>query len=236
MKPLFAFLFLCSFACADIPRPAKVAPDKRALESTNDLVGRVLKGKTDQDFLSLSNDPDRKIVFLMGADGLKALSGSPREQILEKIGYTHDYVARLKGEGHRFKLVTFSAASATALPGTWENVIALAAQAYPPVAVKIKARLQELKDTPFEKIQAQASAPFATVDQAGRAHPDFIDEKALEKRPGSLWEVRAFLYYRLRLMDLYAGDGWTRTPDGSKGMQEYVVLNRPLAQLGSYFR
>jgi len=72
------------------------------------LMGRVLKGKSDGDFETLSDDRDRKIVFVMGSDGLEGLVGSSNDQILTRIGYTAEYVARLQHDGYRFKLVVFS--------------------------------------------------------------------------------------------------------------------------------
>lgn len=195
------------------------------------LVGRVLKGKADADFETLSYDASRKLVFLMGEDGLAGLAGLGNDAILEKIGYTKEYIDRLKKEGTHFKLVVFRARGEAGLPAEWDNVARLATKAYPDLAPKIARALPELKRRSFRELEAQAPTKFAAVDAIGASHPEYIDEKKLAAREGKPWEVRAFLYYRARLMELYAGDGYTRTPDGKKGLREYVVLNQAVRSL-----
>lgn len=196
------------------------------------LMGRVLKGKGEHDFETLSDDRDRKIVFLMGSDGLEGLIGSTDAQILAKIGYTAEYVARLEHEGYRFKLVVFRSGPDGGQLATWDHVVELVASAYPDVAAKIKAALPRLKRTSFSEIERQAPSRFAAVDRVGGEHADYIDDKRLQRSDGALWRVRAFLYYRVRLTELYAGDGVTRTADGKKGLEEYIAPNKPIRDLG----
>ena len=43
------------------------------------ICGRILRGKSPKDFETLTDDPDRKLIMLMGGDGL--------ERILGKSGY-----------------------------------------------------------------------------------------------------------------------------------------------------
>jgi hypothetical protein len=195
------------------------------------LMGRVLKGKGDSDFETLSDDRDRKIVFVMGSDGLEGLVGSSNEQILSKIGYTAEYVARLAHDGYRFKLVVFKSGPDAGQLATWDHVVELVAGAYPDIAAKIRAALPRLKRTSFSVIEQQAPSRFAAVDRVGRDHADYVDEQRLQTSDGALWQVRAFLYYRIRLTELYAGDGVTRTADGKKGLNEYIVPNRPVRDL-----
>jgi hypothetical protein len=196
------------------------------------LMGRVLRGKGDRDFETLSDDRDRKLVFLMGSDGLEGLVGSSNDQILAKIGYTSEYVARLAHDGYRFKLVVFKSGPDAGQLATWDHVVELVAGAYPDVATKIRATLPRLKRASFAEIEQQAPSRFAAVDRVGRDHADYIDEQRLQTSDGALWRVRAFLYYRIRLTELYAGDGVTRTADGKKGLKEYIAPNRPIRDLG----
>ena len=197
----------------------------------NGLFGRVLKGKTETDFASLSDDPKRKLIFLMGDDGLEKLIGLRSDQIFEKIGYTHEYVERLKKEGYRFKVVMFKSKGDDVRLATWDNVANLVEKQYPELTSKVKRVLPELKKSSFSQIEAQAPTKFSVVDKTGESHPDFFDEEKLRKSGGRLWQVRAFLFYRVRLMDLYAGDGYSRTSDGQKGLKEYMMLNAPVSSL-----
>lgn len=205
---------------------------KGASPRVSGLMGRVVKGKGDGDFETLSEDRGRKIVFLMGSDGLEGLFGLSNDQILAKIGYTNEYVARLEDEGYRFKLVVFKSGSDAEQLATWEHVVELVTGAYPDIAAKIKAALPRLKRTSFSEIEQQAPSRFAAVDRVGHDRADYIDEQRLQTSDGALWQVRAFLYYRIRLTELYAGDGTTRTADGKKGLKEYIAPNKPIRDLG----
>lgn len=204
------------------------------------LFGRVLKGKTDKDFESLSNDVSRKIVFIMGPDGLVRLLGLNQKQILYEIGYTKDYIERLKQEGYRFKLLVFKNENSvdsdqTIQPATWERVLRLTTKAYPELAEKIQAQAQSLQSIPFTIIQTQAPHPFAGVEKQiekqGPQHPDYIDETRLTQLPATLWQVRAFLFYKVHLTELFAGDGFTHKEDGTKGIAEYAILNQKVISL-----
>jgi hypothetical protein len=195
-------------------------------------MGRVLKGKADDDFETLSDDRDRKIVFLMGSDGLEGLLGLSNDQILAKIGYTTEYVARLEHDGYRFKLVVFKSGLDARQLATWDHVVELVASAYPDIAAKVTAALPRLKRTSFREIEQLAPSPFAAIDRVGREHADYIDERRLRSSDGALWRIRAFLYYRIRLLELFAGDGVTRTGDGKRGLKEYIAPNQPIRDLG----
>lgn len=208
-------------------------PEKAGKVQVRGLVGRVLKGKNDEDFDTLSNDPARKLIFLMGSDGLAELVGLDNDRVLVKIGYTADYIERLKKEGYRFKLVVFKSEGDDGRLATWDNVAELAEKLYPSIASKIRSAIPRLKNSSFSEIEAQAPSRFSAVDKAGKNHPDYIDEARLERSEGELWEVRGFLFYRARLMDLYAGDGFTRDADGKKGLNEYITSNKPLKELPS---
>jgi len=195
------------------------------------MVARVLRGKTDADFKSLSDDPNRKLIFLIGEDGLAAFNGLSDREKLEKIGYTNDYVQHLKREGYKFKLAIFSQASDAAVTSTWPNTVALAERLYPSVATKLEKQLPNLEKVPFQEIQAQAPRKFAQANIEGPKSVDFIDLARLEKSEGKLWQVRAFLYHEAHLTDLYSGDGFTKLENGERGLKEYIGINKDLSAL-----
>lgn len=208
-------------------------PIKSKKVKVKGLVGRVLKGKSAKDFETLSNDPTRKIIFLMGSDGLENIIGMSSDEMLVKIGYTTDYIERLKKDDYQFKLVVFKSQGDDGMLATWDNVGALVAKLYPEVAAKVGKVIPQLQKTSFSEIECQASSRFSAVDKMGKAHPDYIDEARLVQREGKPWEVRGFLYYQARLMELYAGDGFVRDVNGVKGLQEYIISNKPIRELPS---
>ena len=147
------------------------------------LCGRILRGKSPLDFTTLTDDPKRKIVMLMGPDGLSLLSGKESYDMLTSIGYTHSYIAQKISEGTQFKLAIFPE-SQDAKPATWTNMVDLVSRAYPEVSRSLDRHHRQLANSVY-------------------------------------------------LKDLFSGDGYTYTPDGQRGMQEYATLNKPINSLGN---
>ena len=56
------------------------------------LCGRIIRGKSPDDFLTLTDDPNRDIIMLMGGDGLEQILGKTGYEALINIGYMEDYI------------------------------------------------------------------------------------------------------------------------------------------------
>ena len=56
------------------------------------LCGRIIRGKKTEDFTTLTDDPLRKIVMLMGSDGLENILGKTGYEMLTEIGYEKSYI------------------------------------------------------------------------------------------------------------------------------------------------
>lgn len=200
------------------------------------LVGRVLKGRLEADFARLSHDGDRKIVYLMDPAGLASLVGLDAAATLARIGYRPDYVAAKRGQGFRFELVVFRA-RADVVPATWDHLPQLVERAYPGLGAAVEAHLPRLEATDFEGLVAASGGyPWHAVRDAGRDHPRFFTAQRYRREHAEPWQTRAFLYCELRLTDLYRGDGYTRTPDGERGLAEWATTNHRLADLGELVR
>jgi hypothetical protein len=165
------------------------------------FTGRVLRGRTDADFLTLTDDPRRRVVFLTDAAALCTLVGSHGREILAQIGYAETFIARLVEQRTRFKLALFP--DVVKRLATWDNLLDLASEAYPAWHTKIACARPALKETCYEQLQGEAA------------------------------EVRAFLEDVLNVNRLFAGDGYTRREDDPlrRVHPEYVILNRPLAEM-----
>jgi nicotinamidase-related amidase len=196
------------------------------------LCGRIIRGRKPEDFLTLTDDPNRKIVMLVGPDGLETLLGRTGYEMLVTIGYTADHIKRkVVDEGNSFKLAVF-AESDKARPATWDAVADFASEVYPDLAAILRRRIPELKGIPFTQFERDAGFTFADVDKAGPNDLRFMTADRLRTSGGSAWEVRAFLYFTLHLRELFAGDGYTYTKDGQRGLAEFIVLNKPISELG----
>ncbi len=182
------------------------AGDKLTIPEQN-FIGRVLRGTRQADFLTLSDNPQRRVVFMLDAPALYDLLGLSGRDILRRIGYQEDFIARLLEQGTQFKLVLLPAMDVQ--PATWDNLLDCVAQAYPTWQERIEQARDTLKNCTFEQVMLQSSVAA---------------------------QVRAFLKDTLNVNRFFAGDGYTRhAKDPSMpAYAEYVTLNRRLSEFGAF--
>lgn len=219
----------------------------KTLGCTTDLCGRLIRGKKPEDFVTLSDDPDRKLIMLMGADGLETLLHcSCGHAMLEAIGYETTYIRRKVLEGNQFKLVVCNATASPARLATWKGVAAAVAEAYPPeIAQKVYSCLPALQNlrtpasegwsiTDFESLEKLAGFDFSKIDEAGKEDHRFMTPERYLLSSGDLIATRAFLYFSCHLRELFAGNGHTYDTLGRRGMLEYICPNIEIARLGEH--
>lgn len=201
--------------------------------SVDGLVGRIIRGRNPEDFETLTDDPNRVIIMLIGSDGLQDLLGKSGYESLIHIGYTKDYIQYKMDQGNEFKLVVFNENDAILL-GTWDNVPKLCAEIYPDVVDKIYAVLDDLKTVPFRMIQMLADFDFEETEHDGMNNPNYMSYERFRECDGTLVDVRAFLYHTLHFRVLFSGDGYTYDEEGNRGLMEYIAPNKRLEELGEY--
>jgi len=201
--------------------------------SVEGLCGRIIRGKTADDFRTLTDDPNRKLVMLMGDDGLMKLLGKNGYDMLVEIGYEPNYIEHKVADGNQFKLVVFASGTSTgALLATWDNVVRVVGETYPDVAQKLSFHLHNFKTISFAEIEAISGFDWSDVDKLGAADPRYMTHDRFRQSSGSLVEARAFLYFTVHLRELFSGDGYTYTSAGVRGLSEYITANRPIQELG----
>lgn len=194
------------------------------------VFGRILRGRDGPPHL-LASEADRKIAMVMGPAGLGHLSGKSAYEMLVEIGYTRDYIARVKGEGVQFYLLMFRG-NLRPKQATWDNVIKVASEVYPSLSRLLLDALPDLRTMTLAKVEQVCGFALSVVDALGSTDPRFMNEERLLLSNQDAYAVRRFLYHCCRLSDLYSGDGLTLTFDGRRGMREYVVPNLELSELG----
>ena len=137
------------------------------------LCGRILRGKSPVDFETLTDDPQRKIIMLMGGDGLEKLLGKSGYEVLITIGYMLDYIKYKVNSGFQFKLVIFNEGEITKL-ATWDNVAHMVSEIYPKAKIKINNQLEELKNTQFSEIERNAKRVFNVIDKIWPKDKNFM--------------------------------------------------------------
>ena len=199
------------------------------------LRGRILRGKKPEDFENLGL-PGRELVFTMGPDGLAQLPGRPAAKALGAIGLGADYVRGRVAQGYVFKLAVFEGKDDAPL-ATWDNMLDMVASCHPQMAPDIQANRQRLKEIPYE-ILTHRMLPYdmEQIDLEGPGHPEYMTtERYLAVpehiRQGYPLHLRRWLLHNERIGVLFAGNGYTQTEDGGQGLREYLMINRPLADL-----
>lgn len=210
---------------------ARVLNQRGISAEVEGICGRIIRGKSPNDFLTLTDDPSRKIVMLLDPEGLQKMVGKTGYEMLIEVGYEPDYLRHKVEEGNAFKVVVFPEGGAAKL-ATWDNTLDMVGEVYPDVAAKIKKHRAALKSMPFAEIERQTGFKFLDVEKAGNSDPRFMTYERFEKSAGTLPEARAFLYFSVHLRELYSGDGWTYKDNGQRGVREYIIPNKPISELG----
>lgn len=206
---------------------------RKNLNPITGIYGRILRGKSSNDFETLSDDPQRKIIMLMGADGLEKLLGKSGYEALITIGYMLDYIEYKIKSGFQFKLVIFHEGEIAKL-ATWDDVALMVSQIYPQAKTKIYHQLQKLKLTTFSEIEGVANRKFNIIDKKGPEDKNFMTYERFKNSKGTLIDVRAFFYHTVHLRELFSGDGFTYDSNGERGLKEYIAPNCKLEELEEY--
>lgn len=144
------------------------------------ISGRVIRGTTPENFETLTDDPKRKIVYMLDSSGLNNLIGLNGREVLDNIGYSPVDVEKYLAKGTRFKVVFFPETSVHL--ANWNNLLSLTSQAYPEWRNKIIDSYNHLTMLPYDQV--------INMD-------------------GVVGEVRRFLHQNLNVNELYRGDGTT---------------------------
>lgn len=211
----------------------KDAISNGAVGNVNGLCGRIVRGSSPEEFETLTDDLSRKLVMLMGADGLEQMLEKPDDyEKLLAIGWEHKDVEYYIDLGKEFKLVVFNESAAKL--ADWNSAIEAVIDVYPDIADKLHANLELLKTVSYAEIEASAGYTFHEVRKNGDSDPRFMTYDRYKKSSGNLVETRAFLYLSIHLRELYSGDGYTYTPEGERGLKEYIIPNMSLKDLDEY--
>ncbi|MFX1450526.1 MAG: hypothetical protein ACFFCM_06775 [Promethearchaeota archaeon] len=206
---------------------------KRKSSPISGIMGKITRGKKPNDFETLTHDPKRRIVMIMGPDGLEHILGKSGFETLVEIGYTQDHIHHLVDQGFQFKLVIFLP-SKSCLLATWENAAKLASEVYPKVKNKIYSKLDGLQRIPFEQIEKDSSLIWGEIEKIGESNLNFITYRRFKQSKGTLIDVRAFFYYTLHFRELFSGDGYIYNQNGEKRSKEYICLNQKLKKFKDY--
>jgi len=196
------------------------------------LFGRIIHGTSDQDLEVLSPKANRRLVMVLGEDGLLMATRLSAYEMLSEIGYHAPYMQYLLERNYRFQMLAFT--NDQPLLATWPAIMQAVCGAYPEVADKIEPYLSVFERTKYPLFEDEAGYEFGSVDRTGPSDERFMTLERFLRCHGSALEARAFLYFTVRLFEHFRGDGYTSDRPGHRGLREYIVPNQTLAQLGNF--
>lgn len=197
------------------------------------ICGRVTKGRTEDDFRLLSDEPNKRLSWVVGPDGLERLCGKSPRDIMLAIGKDTPWLRRTLDEGYRFRLCLFPEVQAR--QATWDGVFELVRDTFPEAWPKVAPHIHLLPKYTLEEVQERFTEfDICASFLEGRDHHHYMTLERYLESSGTLGHTRAFLYHEIGLTHLFHGDGFTRTEDGQVGLREYLVPNRPLSSFSKY--
>jgi hypothetical protein len=194
---------------------------------------RIVFGKQgDASSFEYLSRPNQLWPFVAGADS-RLLRTGRRDQmaLLEMIGFEREWVQECIEDGTQFRMVIFALEDCGGLivDPTWDGLLAFVRQQSEECAAKLEPHVNNLRSLPFpelvklsEGIERLESEEYAKVCsfEAYAAHGD-----------DSVRHARAFLRHALKCTSLFAGDGYTRSPEGEQGAKEFLVPRCRIADL-----
>lgn len=195
--------------------------------SVQGLCGRIIRGKTTEDFEKLSDDPNRLIVFLTDALGLAKMFGKSDYDMLITVGHHPDHIKKQLEAGKSYKFVVFPESEAQ--PATWDGLFKATGQVYPDIISDIQQHSAELIGTKYAAFEGQAGFKFASVDDVSNAN--YMSHAAYLASPRKAVDLRRLFYHTLHIRELYSGDGYTYDEKGKRGVKEYLMPNKKITDI-----
>lgn len=206
-----------------------------------DICGRMLKGRKEEDFVRLSDEPPswRRVCFLAGPDTLQRLIGSrDGRDCLMKLGLGPTMIEQRMKDQFRFRLAVFPMTRkglAFCRNADWSGVLELLHQCYAEVVDKVLPHWDHIHRTHYSSIDPHRLAERVAdqpIDIRNGDERFLTVERFASLSDVSPWHVRAFLFHTLSLNAHFTGNGLTvDSLTGQVSGREYLAPNVEVASL-----
>jgi hypothetical protein len=211
------------------------ASGRKPAQPTPGIQARVCRRKAG-DPVRLSDDPGRRIVFLVDHRVCHSMIGLTGYQIATTVlGWDAPYTRKKVEAGVKFDLVVFPE-NACKL-GTWDNMLDLVEETYPEIGAKItrhRVALAAMTPASLVEIERRQGHAFLDVAELGSGDPRFMTLARYVDAPDTADAARAFLYHVVYCKEFFGGQGHTLDGQGTTGVPEYIMPDRPLEGLGDH--
>ena len=214
--------------------------DEEELKSADDAInicGRI-KCMKPNETTNLSNKHE-PFSFIIGSCGLYNLSKYKSDyDKLILLGFTKEWIELQLYNGNQFNLYLFPEKSNNykATLAKWDGIFELIKINEPEIHKKIVPFIKELKDTPFEDIEAKSDFEFLDVDELGQNDKRYLTKQRfleIKQDDLTLVDVRFFLYSFMGLTKYFDGDGYSVDQYGNKGCKQYLIKNIKLNEINN---
>jgi hypothetical protein len=180
---------------------------------------------------------------MMGSDGMLEFCRTGFDnayEMLLKIGFEEKYIKEKLDRNFRFELLVFPIEGNNIVPATWQGAFQILQDAFPDVHQVSAHTMEEISTTPYldllQKHSMDPTVPFEVRsngkgDERYLNYDRFVEKFIKTNTPPTALDVRMLMYYEMGIRDLYAGDGYTKTEKGERGISEYLMRNRPRDQV-----
>ena len=189
------------------------------------VCGRVVRGRSPEEFSKLSFLPGRELAWLTGPDGLRRLIGRTAVEMLKLIGkFDQSWLNAELSKGMRFKLIIMPQAECRL--ADWDGVFEMVERHYPDIASKLDRWRESLRDPSLvREIGAELVSDAA---KSNNDHPDHMSAERYLVCDDTAQNARLFLWHSLGMNEQYVGDGYTAALSSKFRLDEYLTANVPL--------
>jgi len=215
-------------------------PDEN-IYSTRKILGRICRGKTNEDFMSFTEGSadESKVAFLLRDKSLKELmeankKGGPME-LFNFVGFESKYVKEKLAKGYQFQLLFFHCEEVEFFKADWNGVLNLIGEIYPDLNHHLHSKdqmIKELKKITIDEVNQKLNCCLFNARSEydrnkNKEHKHFYDLKKMSQiNSPNIYEWRAFIYHKIGCRELYKGDGFTYDENGNKKGKEYIMINK----------
>ena len=196
-------------------------------EAISGVCGRVVRGRADADFSMLAFASGRRLAWVTGPDGLRAMIGRSGSEIVLGIGKDRSWLREKLAEGMRWQLFVLPQAECTR--ADWAGIFTMLKTTYPEVARKLLPWREALRD-PMLTLSIPPSLVSSAVKD-DEDHPEHMSVARYETCADTAENARLFLWHTLGLNQHFKGDGWATDPLTGERVKEYLTANVPLSEI-----
>lgn len=191
------------------------------------LCGRIMRGRTDDDFHQLAFQEGRRLAWVIGPIGLQKLVGMSHEDIVLGIGKHRDWLDAKLREGFSWRLVVFP--DDRCRQATWDGLFEMIRLHYPTEVFERLQRWESRLRTSNDRITVSPSDIESDVKD-NIDDPRHMSVERYLAASDTCENARLFLWHSLGVNDLFTGTGMSR----ETGFDEYLRPACRLSELAEY--